>query len=96
MKKIKLLILFSFIIINNFTQAQFNAPLNYWYYRDRLKYFVVPGSNQGESEVMDVRNRIYIPEFFWEKPDYIHKNPVEEMIVAKPEDNMLSSAKDLC
>lgn len=37
---------------------------------------------------------IYTPEFFWEKLDYIHNNPVEEMIVEKPEDYLYSSARN--
>ena len=37
---------------------------------------------------------IQTPEFFYEKLDYIHKNPVEEMIVSKPEDYMFSSARN--
>jgi len=37
---------------------------------------------------------IYTPAFFWEKLDYIHNNPVEEMIVEKPEDYMFSSARN--
>jgi hypothetical protein len=30
----------------------------YWYYRDRLKYFVVPGQNDGESMIAGIRNRL--------------------------------------
>jgi len=30
--------------------------LKYWYYRDRLKYFVVPGTKKGESEMATARN----------------------------------------
>ena len=37
---------------------------------------------------------IYTPKFFWEKLDYIHNNPVEEMIVEKPEDYLFSSARN--
>lgn len=37
---------------------------------------------------------IYTPSFFWEKLDYIHNNPVEEMIVERPEDYLFSSARD--
>jgi REP element-mobilizing transposase RayT len=36
---------------------------------------------------------IYTPSFFWEKLNYIHNNPVEEMIVEKPEDYLFSSAR---
>jgi REP element-mobilizing transposase RayT len=37
---------------------------------------------------------IFSSNFFWEKLDYIHNNPVEEMIVAKPEDYLFSSARN--
>jgi putative transposase len=37
---------------------------------------------------------IYTPSFFWEKLDYIHNNPVEEMIVEKPEEYLFSSARN--
>lgn len=37
---------------------------------------------------------IFSPDFFWEKLDYIHNNPVEEMIVEKPEDYLFSSARN--
>ena len=37
---------------------------------------------------------IYTPSFFWEKLDYIHNNPLEEMIVEKPEDYLFSSARN--
>jgi putative transposase len=37
---------------------------------------------------------IYSPEFFYQKLDYIHKNPVEEMIVEYPEDYLFSSARN--
>jgi len=37
---------------------------------------------------------IHTPEFFYEKLDYIHNNPVEEMIVSKAEDYMFSSARN--
>jgi hypothetical protein len=30
----------------------------YWYYRDRLKYFVKIGSNEGESCIVSIRNII--------------------------------------
>jgi len=56
MKKFIFLILFAGININVFAQIN-NAMLKYWYYRDRLKYFVVPGTKQGESEIIGIRNR---------------------------------------
>jgi len=33
-------------------------------------------------------------ELFWEKLEYMHNNPVEEMIVTKPENYMFSSARN--
>ena len=38
--------------------------------------------------------QIITKEFFWEKLDYIHNNPVDEMIVEKPEDYLYSSARN--
>lgn len=32
--------------------------IKYWYYRDRLKYFVVPGEKYGESQIICIRNLI--------------------------------------
>lgn len=29
----------------------------YWYYRNRLQYFVVPGDLKGEGQVVTIRNR---------------------------------------
>jgi hypothetical protein len=37
---------------------------------------------------------IYTPRFFYEKLNYIHSNPVRQMIVAKPEDYYFSSARN--
>jgi len=37
---------------------------------------------------------IYSPEFFYQKLDYIHKNPVKAMIVEYPEDYLFSSARN--
>lgn len=37
-----------------------NNIIKYWYYRNRLQYFVVPGEKQGESQIICVRNKIYI------------------------------------
>jgi putative transposase len=37
---------------------------------------------------------IFSKEFFYEKLEYIHNNPVEEMIVTKPEDYFFSSARN--
>ncbi|GEM_PF-1206163 len=41
-----------------FAQSQEELLLKYWYYRDRLKYFVVPGEKQGEGDMAGIRNRI--------------------------------------
>jgi hypothetical protein len=40
--------------------------MRYWYYRDRLKYFVVPGQKMGESEVAGTRNNMMgvAPDFY--------------------------------
>ena len=59
MKKTILLLIFVSFCINSFAQQACpltNQALTYWYYRDRLKYFIVPGEKQGESEVMVHRN----------------------------------------
>jgi len=40
-----------------FAQSPEENLLKYWYYRDRLKYFVVPGEKQGEGDMAGVRNR---------------------------------------
>jgi hypothetical protein len=37
---------------------------------------------------------ILTPQFFYEKLNYIHQNPVKEMIVDKPEDYVFSSARN--
>ena len=37
---------------------------------------------------------IYNPNFFYEKLQYIHKNPVKEMIVENEEDYLFSSARN--
>ena len=37
---------------------------------------------------------IYSKEFFYKKLNYIHQNPVQDMIVEKPEDYLLSSARN--
>ncbi len=37
---------------------------------------------------------IYSPSFFSQKLEYIHQNPVREMIVEKPEDYLFSSARN--
>jgi len=37
---------------------------------------------------------IYTSKFFYEKLDYIHNNPVEDMLVGRPEEYMFSSARN--
>lgn len=61
MKRIILFLFICFNCLNQIASAQENLRpnlLKYWYYRDRLKYFVVPGTNQGESEIVCLRNII--------------------------------------
>ncbi len=57
-KKILIILLLS---INSYPIfSQINSDfIKYWFYRDRLnKYFVIPGQQIGESQVVCVRNRI--------------------------------------
>lgn len=57
------IIIFAIILFvnNNFCFAQMqNDMIKYWYYRNRLQYFVVPGDKIGESQIICVRNKIYI------------------------------------
>lgn len=57
--KITLLIICFFYIATSYSQLHTDM-IKYWYYRDRLnKYFVVPGENHGESQIICVRNRIF-------------------------------------
>ncbi|NPD44850.1 hypothetical protein [Lentimicrobium sp. S6] len=37
---------------------------------------------------------IYTTKFFYEKLNYIHQNPVQDMIVEKPENYLFSSARN--
>lgn len=55
-------ILPNFIFSQNDTDHE--LLLKYWYYRDRLKYFVYPGIMMGESEMAGVRNKLA-----WDVPD---------------------------
>ena len=43
---------------NTFAQSESENMLKYWHYRNRLKYFVVPGAKQGESEIIGIRNNM--------------------------------------
>ena len=56
MKKIFFIILFVSVYINIFAQDPVNNMIKYWNYRNRLKYFVIPGTKRGESEVIAQRN----------------------------------------
>jgi len=58
MRKIFYLILFVNVYINTFAQSESENMLKYWHYRNRLKYFVVPGAKQGESEIIGIRNNM--------------------------------------
>ncbi len=54
-----ILIIFLFInYFNIFSQNDNENMLKYWHYRNRLQYFVVPGTKIGESEIISERNRI--------------------------------------
>ena len=65
--KIKLrfkLFLIMLIVISNtpyvYSQSPTSNLMKYWFYRNRLQYFVVPGLRIGESQIICVRN------FTWE------------------------------
>ena len=55
--KIILGILFICFTLSSFSQIQTDM-MKYWYYRNRLQYFVVPGLKQGESQIICIRNKI--------------------------------------
>ena len=56
-KKIFILI-FTLISVNNiFSQNDSLNDIKYWHYRERLNYFVQPGENRGESQIVGIRNR---------------------------------------
>lgn len=57
--KILLCILLFIVIVSNIqvTLSQTCTDMmKYWYYRNRLKYFVVPGNKVGESQIVCTRN----------------------------------------
>jgi hypothetical protein len=61
MKIFRLFIVFILLVLNIIPNILFgqNEQMNllkYWYYRERLKMFVVPGENPGESLVGGIRN----------------------------------------
>lgn len=52
-----------FFTIQDFAQNSFSNSMasdlheKYWFYRDRMKYFVQPGEGVGKSIIIDGRNR---------------------------------------
>ncbi len=64
MKKItrhykKIILVFLFITNTFLSFSQISTDLiKYWFYRNRLKYFVIPGEKIGESQIVCVRNKI--------------------------------------
>ncbi len=70
MKNLIILILFVNVYINTFAQSESENMIKYWHYRNRLKYFVIPGTKQGESEIIGIRN-IMVDEPL---SDSLHKN----------------------
>ena len=52
-----ILFIFLYVIGNCYSQVSTDL-MKYWYYRDRLKYFVVPGNKIGESQIICTRNHI--------------------------------------
>jgi len=63
---ILILIIVQLLPLVAFSQTPEENLLKYWYYRDRLKYFVVPGEKQGEGDMAGVRNRMYylFPDYY--------------------------------
>lgn len=58
MSKRIFLLLFAFTFSTKlFSQNDSINEAKYWHYRDRLKYFVLPGENRGESQIAGIRNR---------------------------------------
>ena len=56
---IKILLLIVFLSNIQLTFSQVSADLmKYWYYRNRLKYFVVNGNKVGEGQIVCIRNRM--------------------------------------
>ncbi len=68
MKVLFFLILLLILVGKTFPQQNFNAASSkYWYYRDRLRYFVMPGSEPGQSILFSRRNAMYDS---WESTRY--------------------------
>ena len=65
-----------------------------------LKYFEEKGENLKRIKHYKFwqdgnhAKEIYSNKFFFEKLNYIHQNPVEDLIVVKPEDYLFSSARN--
>jgi len=56
---IKILLLIVFLSNIQLSFSQVSADLmKYWYYRNRLKYFVVNGNKVGEGQIVCIRNRM--------------------------------------
>jgi len=57
--KNKLLIVIVLLCLQQQAQSQVWSDnlMKYWYYRDRLEYFVMPGTLPGQSMVADIRNQ---------------------------------------
>lgn len=67
--KTKLIILFiSIFSLQAISQNNFNVSMvselheKYWFYRERLKYFIIPGEGPGKSVVFGSRNHWEVPE----------------------------------
>lgn len=58
MRNIFYIILFVNIYISTSAQSDNENMLKYWHYRNRLQYFVIPGTNRGESEIISERNTL--------------------------------------
>jgi len=56
MNKLFCVLVFFCSMLSLSCQINSNELLKYWYYRDRLKYFVYPGTEEGASVLMTVRN----------------------------------------
>ena len=54
-RRVIFIIIFTSLILPSFSQMSTDF-IKYWYYRNRLKYSVVPGEKIGESQIVCVRN----------------------------------------
>ncbi len=46
------------VFCQSYDEVKEELLLKYWYYRDRLKHFVVPGEKRGEGDMAGIRNRM--------------------------------------